>query len=167
MLAAGVGVAAPVDRDGNILVDDEFYALLEHGFTGTVVRAWIDDDALGAARDVAAGLPTVDGLVAANDVTPPPKPATVAVDPTGSTPCVPFAASVTVPDAPLPFVTASGLLAYLDRIADGARIPIVPYLKSALDDDARARLLEIAEKCPVNRTLKSEIDIRGTIHGAE
>ena len=35
----------------------------------------------------------------------------------------------------------------------------------ALDDDARARLLEIAEKCPVNRTLKSEIDIRGTIHG--
>jgi putative redox protein len=34
-----------------------------------------------------------------------------------------------------------------------------------LDEDARARLLEIAEKCPVNRTLKSEIDIRGTIHG--
>jgi uncharacterized OsmC-like protein/alpha/beta superfamily hydrolase len=32
-----------------------------------------------------------------------------------------------------------------------------------LDDDARARLLEIAEKCPVNRTLKSEIDIRATI----
>ena len=30
-----------------------------------------------------------------------------------------------------------------------------------LDEDARARLLEIAEKCPVNRTLKSEIDIRG------
>ncbi len=27
----------------------------------------------------------------------------------------------------------------------------------ALDEDARARLLEIAEKCPVNRTLKSEI----------
>jgi uncharacterized OsmC-like protein/alpha-beta hydrolase superfamily lysophospholipase len=35
-----------------------------------------------------------------------------------------------------------------------------------LDDDARARLLEIAEKCPVNRTLKSEIDIRGTIRAA-
>jgi putative redox protein len=34
-----------------------------------------------------------------------------------------------------------------------------------LDEDARTRLLEIAEKCPVNRTLKSEIDIRGTIHG--
>jgi uncharacterized OsmC-like protein/alpha-beta hydrolase superfamily lysophospholipase len=32
-----------------------------------------------------------------------------------------------------------------------------------LDEDARTRLLEIAEKCPVNRTLKSEIDIRGTI----
>jgi len=37
----------------------------------------------------------------------------------------------------------------------------------ALDDDARARLLEIAEKCPVNRTLKSEIDIRGTIRATE
>jgi uncharacterized OsmC-like protein/alpha/beta superfamily hydrolase len=35
-----------------------------------------------------------------------------------------------------------------------------------LDDDARARLLEIAEKCPVNRTLKSEIDIRGSIRAA-
>ena len=36
-----------------------------------------------------------------------------------------------------------------------------------LDEDARARLLEIAEKCPVNRTLKSEIDIRGSIRAAE
>jgi putative redox protein len=36
-----------------------------------------------------------------------------------------------------------------------------------LDGDARTRLLEIAEKCPVNRTLKSEIDIRGTIRAAE
>ena len=35
-----------------------------------------------------------------------------------------------------------------------------------LDENARTRLLEIAEKCPVNRTLKSEIDIRGTIRGA-
>jgi uncharacterized OsmC-like protein/fermentation-respiration switch protein FrsA (DUF1100 family) len=35
-----------------------------------------------------------------------------------------------------------------------------------LDEDARARLLEIAEKCPVNRTLKSEIDIRGSIRAA-
>jgi putative redox protein len=32
-----------------------------------------------------------------------------------------------------------------------------------LDDAERTRLLEIAEKCPVNRTLKSEIEIRGTI----
>ncbi|HEV2954483.1 MAG TPA: alpha/beta fold hydrolase [Xanthobacteraceae bacterium] len=40
-------------------------------------------------------------------------------------------------------------------------------VEGALDDDARARLLEIAEKCPVNRTLKSEIDIRGTIRAAE
>jgi uncharacterized OsmC-like protein/alpha-beta hydrolase superfamily lysophospholipase len=36
-------------------------------------------------------------------------------------------------------------------------------VEGPLDADARARLLEIAEKCPVNRTLKSEIDIRGSI----
>jgi uncharacterized OsmC-like protein/alpha-beta hydrolase superfamily lysophospholipase len=36
-----------------------------------------------------------------------------------------------------------------------------------LDDAERARLLEIAEKCPVNRTLKSEIEIRGSIRGSE
>src|SRR5262249_35469949 len=40
-------------------------------------------------------------------------------------------------------------------------------VEGPLDEDARARLLEIAEKCPVNRTLKSEIDIRGTIQAAE
>jgi uncharacterized OsmC-like protein/alpha-beta hydrolase superfamily lysophospholipase len=40
-------------------------------------------------------------------------------------------------------------------------------VEGPLDADARARLLEIAEKCPVNRTLKSEIDIRGTIRAAE
>jgi putative redox protein len=40
-------------------------------------------------------------------------------------------------------------------------------VEGPLDDDARARLLEIAEKCPVNRTLKSEIDIRGSIRAAE
>jgi uncharacterized OsmC-like protein/alpha-beta hydrolase superfamily lysophospholipase len=39
-------------------------------------------------------------------------------------------------------------------------------VEGALDDDARARLLEIAEKCPVNRTLKSEIEIRGSIKEA-
>ena len=36
-----------------------------------------------------------------------------------------------------------------------------------LDDAERTRLLEIAEKCPVNRTLKSEIEIRGSIRGRE
>jgi uncharacterized OsmC-like protein/alpha/beta superfamily hydrolase len=40
-------------------------------------------------------------------------------------------------------------------------------VEGPLDADARARLLEIAEKCPVNRTLKSEIDIRGRIRAAE
>lgn len=40
-------------------------------------------------------------------------------------------------------------------------------VEGPLDADARARLLEIAEKCPVNRTLKSEIDIRGTIRAAD
>jgi uncharacterized OsmC-like protein/alpha-beta hydrolase superfamily lysophospholipase len=39
-------------------------------------------------------------------------------------------------------------------------------IEGPLDDEARARLLEIAEKCPVNRTLKSEIDIRSSIHKA-
>jgi uncharacterized OsmC-like protein/alpha-beta hydrolase superfamily lysophospholipase len=39
-------------------------------------------------------------------------------------------------------------------------------VEGPLDADARARLLEIAEKCPVNRTLKSEIDIRGSIRPA-
>jgi putative redox protein len=39
-------------------------------------------------------------------------------------------------------------------------------VEGPLDEEARARLLEIAEKCPVNRTLKSEIDIRGSIKGA-
>jgi uncharacterized OsmC-like protein len=33
-------------------------------------------------------------------------------------------------------------------------------LEGQLDDTQRARLLEIAEKCPVHRTLVSEIDIR-------
>ncbi|HXW26664.1 MAG TPA: alpha/beta fold hydrolase [Xanthobacteraceae bacterium] len=36
----------------------------------------------------------------------------------------------------------------------------------SLDAAERTRLLEIAEKCPVNRTLKSEIDIRGSIRAA-
>jgi putative redox protein len=33
-------------------------------------------------------------------------------------------------------------------------------LDGALSDDQRARLLEIAERCPVHRTLTSEISIR-------
>ncbi len=33
-------------------------------------------------------------------------------------------------------------------------------LEGALTDEQRARLLEIAERCPVHRTLVSEIDIR-------
>ena len=33
-------------------------------------------------------------------------------------------------------------------------------LEGALSADERKRLLEIADKCPVHRTLKSEIDIR-------
>lgn len=33
-------------------------------------------------------------------------------------------------------------------------------LKGSLSDEQRARLLEIANKCPVHRTLTSEIDIR-------
>jgi putative redox protein len=36
-------------------------------------------------------------------------------------------------------------------------------LQGALDADQRARLLEIAERCPVHRTLKSEIDIRSRL----
>ena len=33
-------------------------------------------------------------------------------------------------------------------------------LAGALDADERARLLEIADKCPIHRTLTSEVDIR-------
>jgi putative redox protein len=33
-------------------------------------------------------------------------------------------------------------------------------LEGALDETQRARLLEMAERCPVHRTLVSEIDIR-------
>jgi uncharacterized OsmC-like protein/pimeloyl-ACP methyl ester carboxylesterase len=40
------------------------------------------------------------------------------------------------------------------------RIERAITLAGALDDGERARLLEIADKCPVHRTLTSEIDIR-------
>jgi putative redox protein len=42
------------------------------------------------------------------------------------------------------------------------RIESVITLEGDLDDEARKQLLEIAHKCPVHRTLKSEIDIRTT-----
>jgi putative redox protein len=40
------------------------------------------------------------------------------------------------------------------------RIERAITLEGELDDDQRARLLEIADKCPVHRTLTSEIEIR-------
>jgi uncharacterized OsmC-like protein len=40
------------------------------------------------------------------------------------------------------------------------RIDRVITLEGDLDDAQRARLMEIADKCPVHRTLTSEIDIR-------
>ena len=45
------------------------------------------------------------------------------------------------------------------------RIERVITLEGDLDAEQRAKLLEIADKCPVHRTLKSEIDIR-TVEGA-
>ena len=36
-------------------------------------------------------------------------------------------------------------------------------LEGSLDEAQRARLLEMAEKCPVHRTLVSEIDIRSRL----
>jgi uncharacterized OsmC-like protein len=40
------------------------------------------------------------------------------------------------------------------------RIERVIALEGELDAEQRARLMEIADKCPVHRTLKSEVDIR-------
>jgi putative redox protein len=40
------------------------------------------------------------------------------------------------------------------------RIERIITLEGELNAEQRARLLEIADKCPVHRTLKSEIDIR-------
>jgi len=40
------------------------------------------------------------------------------------------------------------------------RIDVVVELAGSLSDAQRARLLEIAERCPVHRTLTSEVDIR-------
>ena len=38
-------------------------------------------------------------------------------------------------------------------------------LVGALDDDQRARLMEIADRCPVHRTLTSDIDIKTRLVG--
>lgn len=43
------------------------------------------------------------------------------------------------------------------------RIERVITLEGDLDDEQRSKLLEIADKCPVHRTLTSEIDIRTSI----
>ena len=43
------------------------------------------------------------------------------------------------------------------------RIVVELQLTGALDDEQRARLLEIAGKCPVHRTLTSEINIRSRL----
>jgi len=43
------------------------------------------------------------------------------------------------------------------------RIDSEIVLTGALDGDQRARLLEIAHKCPVHRTLTSEINIRSRL----
>ena len=42
------------------------------------------------------------------------------------------------------------------------RIERIITLEGELDPEARRQLLDIADKCPVHRTLKSEIDIRTT-----
>jgi uncharacterized OsmC-like protein len=47
--------------------------------------------------------------------------------------------------------TKSGMLDRIDRVI---------ALEGGLTDDQHSRLMEIADKCPVHRTLKSEIDIR-------
>jgi putative redox protein len=40
------------------------------------------------------------------------------------------------------------------------RIERVVTLEGDLNAEQRAQLMEIADKCPVHRTLKSEVDIR-------
>jgi putative redox protein len=47
--------------------------------------------------------------------------------------------------------TAEGMIDHIDRAI---------MLEGRLDEAQRKRLMEIADKCPVHRTLKSEIDIR-------
>jgi putative redox protein len=52
--------------------------------------------------------------------------------------------------------TAAGMLDRIERVVS---------LRGELDEDQRARLLEIADKCPVHRTLKGEIDIPTRLEG--
>ena len=47
--------------------------------------------------------------------------------------------------------TSEGLIDRIDKVIT---------LEGDLDDAQRARLLEIADKCPVHRTLHSEVQIR-------
>jgi uncharacterized OsmC-like protein len=47
--------------------------------------------------------------------------------------------------------TREGLIDHIERVIS---------LEGDLDPEQRARLMEIADKCPVHRTLKSEVDIR-------
>ncbi|HEY6255571.1 MAG TPA: OsmC family protein, partial [Xanthobacteraceae bacterium] len=49
----------------------------------------------------------------------------------------------------------------IDRIERAIR------LEGALDAPQRARLLEIADKCPIHRTLTSEVDIQTTEAGGQ
>jgi putative redox protein len=46
-----------------------------------------------------------------------------------------------------------------DKDAKMERIERVIDLAGALDDGQRARLLEIAEKCPVHRTLEARVKV--------
>jgi putative redox protein len=48
------------------------------------------------------------------------------------------------------FETKEGRIDHIERAVE---------LTGALNDDQRARLMDIANKCPVHRTLKSEIHI--------
>jgi len=50
--------------------------------------------------------------------------------------------------------TKEGLIDQIDRVIE---------LSGNLDEDQKQRLLEIAERCPVHRTLKSEIHIQTSI----
>ena len=51
------------------------------------------------------------------------------------------------------------------RVAKLDRIERDIELVGALDDEQRARLIEIADRCPVHRTLTSDIDIKTRLVG--